>query len=151
MLELNSKLEIRPSSIEGQGIFALQAFDKGDRFHVVIGDQPTEIMSDAEFESTSKPSIHGTPSTSATDSIGSAWCNERTIRRTMAITAAIRTQFLLGTSDLLFGVSKSAKRSRSTMHCIPRGAGLWNAVAAQRNALELSAVALTTRDPSGNN
>jgi hypothetical protein len=48
-LELNSKLEIRPSAIEGQGIFALQGFDEGDRFQVVIGEQPTVIMSDAEF------------------------------------------------------------------------------------------------------
>lgn len=49
-LELNLKLEIRPSPIEGRGIFAVQAFDEGDRFEVVIGEQPTAIMSDGEFE-----------------------------------------------------------------------------------------------------
>jgi SET domain-containing protein len=49
-LELNPRLEIRPSRIEGLGIFALEAFDEGERFLVVLGDAPTVFMSDVEFE-----------------------------------------------------------------------------------------------------
>lgn len=49
-LTLNPKLEIRPSPIEGQGIFALAPFAEGERFLVILGDPSTVLMSDAEFE-----------------------------------------------------------------------------------------------------
>jgi uncharacterized protein len=49
-LELNPKLEVRPSPIEGRGIFALEPFEEGERFPVVLGAAPTVLLTDAEFE-----------------------------------------------------------------------------------------------------
>lgn len=48
-LELNPNLETRQSPIEGQGIFALVPVNEGDEFDVVLGEQPTVLMSDREF------------------------------------------------------------------------------------------------------
>ena len=48
-LELSPELAVKPSPIHGLGLFALQPFDGGAHIQVGSVDEPTTIMSDAQF------------------------------------------------------------------------------------------------------
>jgi hypothetical protein len=49
-LNLNPKLEIKRSPIDGRGLFTLVRFSEGDEFHVVVGHQPSIIMTNPGFK-----------------------------------------------------------------------------------------------------
>lgn len=47
---LNAKIEVRQSSIEGNGLFAREPFRKGAWFKVTCGEQQSVIMTDEQFQ-----------------------------------------------------------------------------------------------------
>jgi len=49
-LILNPKIDVRPSPIEGKGLFAKGPFQKGEKFQITTGEHPSVVMSDDEFE-----------------------------------------------------------------------------------------------------
>ncbi|MGH7923277.1 MAG: SET domain-containing protein [Candidatus Binatus sp.] len=49
-LQLNPKIEVRNSPIEGKGLFAKEPFKKGEKFKVAYGEHPWVIMTDKEFQ-----------------------------------------------------------------------------------------------------
>jgi uncharacterized protein len=57
-LKLNPKIEVRPSPIQGKGLFAKQPFKKGEKFRVTTGEHPSVIMTDEEFEAYKKTADH---------------------------------------------------------------------------------------------
>jgi len=50
MLELDPRIAVRPSPIEGNGLFALEGFAAGERFRVVHGHEPKVTMTESDFQ-----------------------------------------------------------------------------------------------------